>query len=183
MIIIWKDPNRRMHGKLHKRAPYYFRIHYGKQRLVYITKPYTDNPTPNQQASREAFTALRREVARQLHDPKLKAKWQTKFKANPHGYKMLHTYVYAMLKRGETLTQSSTSRDALLRISPVDENQQYIKLSNVPLRRNKPESPKCIRTNIVPLLCVYNGSILPIFLPPRASPHHLYNKRQSYFTA
>ncbi len=106
MIITLHNPTQRLHGKLHKSDPYYFRFHYGKQRLVYMQKDYVDRPTANQQASRQAFTDLRRKVARQLHNPTLRAKWEKRFKTNPQGYKMLHTYVYAQLKAGKTVTQS-----------------------------------------------------------------------------
>ncbi len=98
MIIIWKDPNRRLHGKRHKSDRYYFRVHYGKQRLVHLYKDYVDKPTEAQKAAREQFTELRREVARQLKDPVLRAKWEREFKADKQGYKMLHCYVYAQLK-------------------------------------------------------------------------------------
>ncbi len=93
----------RLHGKRHKRDRFYFRVHYGKQRMVYITKQYVDKPTEKQVSAREAFTELRREVARQLHDPILRARWEARFHQDSQGYKMLHTYVYAMMKRGESV--------------------------------------------------------------------------------
>ncbi len=107
----------RLHGKRHKSDSYYFRWHYGKQRRVCITKEYVDRPTEKQVSAREAFTALRREVARQLKDADLKAAWEARFKKDNEGYKMLHTYVYAMMKRGESVTKSTTCRDALLCVS------------------------------------------------------------------
>ncbi len=103
MTITWKDPNIQLHGKQHKHDNYYFRHHYGKQRIVFSSYQYIDNPTKAQKTAREQFTELRREVARQLKDPILRAKWERKFKANNQGYKMLHTYVYAMLKKGESV--------------------------------------------------------------------------------
>ncbi len=144
MIIKFKDPNRRIHGKLHKCDPFYFRYHYGEQRLVYISKPYIDHPTEKQKASREAFKTLRQEVARQLHDPKLKARWEARFQRDKEGYKMLHTYVYAKLKTGETVTQSPTCRDVIsLRL---------------PQR-------KCRRDAPTPILLIHNHTITPLFLP------------------
>ncbi len=113
MHITLHNPNRRLHGKLHKCDPYYFRFHYGKQRLVFIQKQYIDRPTANQQASRNTFTTIRKEVSRQLHDPILRARWERKFKQEKAGYKFLHTYVYAQLKAGITVTQSSTCQDTL----------------------------------------------------------------------
>ncbi len=98
MYIIWKDPNMRLHGKRHKDDRYYFRWHYGKQRRVCITKEYVDKPTERQISAREAFTELRREVARQLRDAELRSAWMRKFEEDNEGYKMLHTYVYAKLK-------------------------------------------------------------------------------------
>ncbi len=111
MTIIWTDPHMKLHGKRHKSDSFYFRVHYGKQRMVYITKKYVDRPTAAQQASRQAFKELRQEVTRQLHHPILRARWEKRFKQDKEGYKMLHTYVYAKLKAGETVTQTATSRD------------------------------------------------------------------------
>ncbi len=99
MIVIWKDTTLKLHGKRHKSDRYYFRVHYGKQRLVHLYKEYVDKPTEAQKTAREQFTELRREVARQLKDPVLRAKWEKEFKADNQGYKMLHCYVYAMLKK------------------------------------------------------------------------------------
>ncbi len=93
----------KLHGKQHKHDNYYFRHHYGKQRIVFSSYQYIDNPTEAQKTARQQFTKLRREVARQLKDPVLRAKWERKFKADNQGYKMLHTYVYAMLKKGESV--------------------------------------------------------------------------------
>ncbi len=98
MTIEWKDPNMRLHGKRHKRDRYYFRWHYGKQRMVQMSGEYVDKPTERQISAREAFTALRREVARQLRDAELRAEWLRRFEADNEGYKMLHTYVYAKMK-------------------------------------------------------------------------------------
>ncbi len=42
MTITWKDPNMKLHGKRHKRDRYYFRWHYGKQRVVQMSKEYVD---------------------------------------------------------------------------------------------------------------------------------------------
>ncbi len=150
MIIKLKDPNQRLHGKLHKRDPYYFRHHYGEQRLVYIPKPYIDHPTEKQKASREAFKTLRQEVARQLHDPKLKARWEARFKKDPQGYKMLHTYVYAKLKAGVTVTQSPTYRGKLVARLPISHEGK--KQSHAPFRG-------------LGGFVVYSGTILPLFLP------------------
>ncbi len=131
----------RLHGKRHKRDRYYFRWHYGKQRRVYMYKEYVDKPTEKQVSAREAFTVLRREVARQLRDAELRAAWMRRFEADNEGYKMLHTYVYAMMKRGESVAiQSATSRE-----EPV------VRLSRL-----------CTGSS---LLVVYNGGIMPIFFP------------------
>ncbi len=181
MIITFKDPNLRIHGKLHKRDPYYFRVHYGKQRMVYITKEYTDRPTEKQKASRNTFTELRREVARQLHDPTLKARWQAKFQADPQGYKFLHTYVYAQLKAGVTVLVETP----FTRVSPPRPNRP-----SSPRRLSSPSSPSSPRRLILshpienspqktyakdistpyagsdsPILILYNHTILPLFLP------------------
>ncbi len=98
MTIEWKDPNMRLHGKRHKGDRYYFRWHYGKQRVVQMAREYVDKPTEAQVSAREAFTALRREVARQLRDERLRGEWLRRFEDDNEGYKMLHTYVYAKLK-------------------------------------------------------------------------------------
>ncbi len=112
MIIEWKDPNMKLHGKRHKSDRYYFRVHYGKQRLVHLYKEYVDKPTEAQKTAREEFTEMRREVARQLKDPVLRAKWERKFEADNQGYKMLHCYVYAMLKRSATEAINTSSEGA-----------------------------------------------------------------------
>ncbi len=98
MIIIWKDPNMKLHGKRHKRNRFYFRWHYGKQRRVCMYTEYVDKPTEKQVSAREAFTELRREVARQLRDAVLREAWERRFAEDNEGYKFLHTYVYAKLK-------------------------------------------------------------------------------------
>ncbi len=161
MIIKFKDPNRRIHGKLHKRDPYYFRYHYGEQRLVYMVKPYIDCPTEKQKASRQAFTELRQEVARQLHDPILRTRWEARFKRDPQGYKMLHTYVYAKLKAGETVTVE-TRRWCVSPNNPVGLPNEPLTL---PMLGNKGDVQKGVSTSIVPVIVVYNGYIIPMFLP------------------
>ncbi len=171
MKIKLKDPNLRIHGKLHKRDPYYFRHHYGEQRLVYISKPYIDCPTEKQKASRQAFTALRKEVARQLHDPVLRTRWEAHFHQDPQGYKMLHTYVYAKLKAGENIA----CRDALLCVSPNVPQEQKQQIDNsLPTRENNRDAQKSVSTsgaargrqpNIA--LLVAKGVIMPIFLPSK----------------
>ncbi len=113
MTIIWKDTTLKLHGKRHKGDRYYFRWHYGKQRVVQISREYVDKPTEAQESAREAFTELRREVARQLRDAELRARWEARFKKDNEGYKMLHTYVYAMMKRGERVA----CRDAIYCVS------------------------------------------------------------------
>ncbi len=165
MIITLKDPNLRIHGKLHKCDPYYFRVHYGKQRLVYIKKEYIDRPTENQKASRNTFTERRREVARQLHDPILKARWQAKFQADPQGYKFLHTYVYAQLKAGVTITQSTTCRDALLCVSPhgtLFHQHRLCKRCSL-----EGDAKKGVPTSVTqkPVFMLWDGVMVPIFLP------------------
>ncbi len=143
MYIIWKDPNMKLHGKRHKRDSYYFRVHYGKQRLVYITKEYVDKPTEAQKNAREAFTELRREVARQLRDERLRAEWVRRFEADNEGYKMLHTYVYAMMKRGESVIQEMSLNKSLM------ETQQAASL----------------HIDKQPILMLWNGTMVPLFLP------------------
>ncbi len=147
MTIEWKDPHIKLHGKRRKGDSYYFRWHYGKQRMVHISCAYVDKPTEKQKSAREAFAELRREVARQLRDAELRAKWMRKFEADNEGYKMLHTYVYAKLKAGETVTQSPTCRDAIHRVS----------MSKT--------SPKQETQYMASLLVVYDHTIIPIFLP------------------
>ncbi len=170
MIIKFKDPNRRIHGKLHKCDPFYFRYHYGEQRLVYISKPYIDRPTERQKTSREAFTALRKEVARQLHDPILKARWEARFKRDKEGYKMLHTYVYAKLKAGETVMQSSTSRDALqARLSPKATGRDET-VARLPQKACLPISHEESNQSHAPFrglggFIIHNHTITPLFLP------------------
>ncbi len=171
MTIIWKDPHMRLHGKRHKTDSCYYRWHYGKQRVVYITKEYVDKPTENQKSAREAFTELRREVARQLKDENLRIEWMRRFEADNEGYKMLHTYVYAKLKAGETVTQSPTCRDALLCVSlnvPQEHNQHTS--NNLPILVNKRDAQKGVSTPVAaqgvqPILLLYHRTITPLFLP------------------
>ncbi len=164
MIIKFKDPNRRIHGKLHKCDSFYFRFHYGEQRLVYISKPYIDHPTERQKTSREAFTALRKEVARQLHDPKLKARWEARFQRDKEGYKMLHTYVYAKLKAGETVMQSSTSRDALQARLPQKTTGRNEPLARLSISHEGEKQSHAPFRGLGGLL-IYNHTITPLFLP------------------
>ncbi len=174
MKIKLKDPNLRLHGKLHKRDPYYFRHHYGEQHLIFISTPYIDRPTEKQKASRQAFTALRKKVARQLHDSKLKARWEARFHQDPQGYKMLHTYVYAMMKRGECVTQSPTCRDALLCVSPDNPIGLPDKLLTLPMLGNKGDAQNGVSTSIAApnsqsniMLLVVEGMMVPLFLPSK----------------
>ncbi len=143
MTIIWKDTTLKLHGKRHKNDRYYFRWHYGKQRMVHVVTEYVDKPTEAQKNAREAFTELRKEVARQLHDPILRARWEARFKKDPQGYKMLHTYVYAMMKAGETIA----CRDA----------QKSVVSTSGAVRGGQP--------NIT--LLVVKDVIVPIFLPSK----------------
>ncbi len=152
MYIIWKDPNMRLHGKRHKRDSYYFRWHYGKQRIVHISHEYIDKPTQKQQSARDSFTVLRKEVARQLHDPTLRARWEARFRADKQGYKMLHTYVYAMLKQGESVT----CNDTMHRISASTPSPTTA-LNNTMLQA----TPSTLS------LFVVAGTIIPIFNPQR----------------
>ncbi len=141
----------KLHGKRHKRDRFYFRHHYGKQRIVYIQKEYTDRPTENQKASRNTFTTIRKEVSRQLKDEQLKARWQAKFQADPQGYKFLHTYVYAQLKAGITVLVETP----FMRVSSQPQSSR----DAGPLRLPHPQS------NNGPTLIIYNHTILPLFLP------------------
>ncbi len=144
----------RLHGKRRKRDSYYFRWHYGKQRVVYVTKEYVDKPTEAQKSARESFAELRREVARQLRDAELREKWMRRFEADNEGYKMLHTYVYAKLKApqphkgGVCAEQAPTCRDAINCVS-----------TSTPIRKET--------QSMASLLVVHNGMILPIFLPSK----------------
>ncbi len=154
MIIIWNDPNKRVHGKLHKRDTYYFRFHYGKQRLVQYTHQYVDNPTEAQLSAREKFKAIRREVARQLHDPILRAKWERKFKDNPLKYKMLHTYVFAQLKK-QSVEQIQENQPPFIHI--LEEKKRSIK------DHKKIVNPS--NSVRISSFIIYKHTILPIFLP------------------
>ncbi len=181
MYITWKDPNMKLHGKQHKRDCFYFRWHYGKQRIVQYTHEYIDRPTEKQKASRQTFTTLRKEVARQLHDPILHARWEARFKQDKEGYKMLHTYVYAKLKAGETVIQSPTCRDTIYRVSyvPLVETSALRPLLRgnehphveTPISGCTPRavstskaSPKQ-ETQYITSLLVVNGVIIPLSLP------------------
>ncbi len=161
MTIEWKDPNMRLHGKRHKRDRFYFRVHYGKQRVVQMSREYVDKPTEKQVSAREAFTELRREVARQLRDAELRARWEARFKRDNEGYKMLHTYVYAKMRRGESVA----CRDAIYCVSKNTENEPNT-------------SVKQIETQyIASLLVVYNHALIPIFLPdqvPKQKERQVY---------
>ena len=90
------------HGKMNKADNYYYRYHYGKERKVKIHKEYVDRPTENQKKSRKDFTLRRQEVSRQLCEQEIRAKWEERF-AKQSRYKLLHTYVYAMLTQEEKL--------------------------------------------------------------------------------
>ncbi len=150
MYIEWEDPYMRLHGKRHKNDSFYFRWHYGKQRMVQIYKEYVDKPTEGQKSAREAFTELRREVARQLRDAELRERWMQRFEEDSEGYKMLHTYVYAQLKAGVTVTQSPTCRDALLRVSPnVPQEHNQHTSNDLPILDNKGDAQKGVSTSCV----------------------------------
>ncbi len=179
MTIIWKDTTLKLHGKRHKRDRYYFRWHYGKQRRVWISKEYVDRPTEKQVSAREAFTALRREVARQLRDAELRAAWMRRFEADNEGYKMLHTYVYAKLKasplqlppRGESDVTAeeqkfrSTEVRRFGRGCVVDEGDAINGVSTA--RRESNHALLNRETHDERLLIVHNGFITPIFLPSK----------------
>ncbi len=186
MTIIWKDPNIRLHGKRHKCDRYYFRWHYGKQRVVQVVAEYVDKPTERQKSAREAFTELRREVARQLHAPTLRARWEARFKKDPQGYKMLHTYVYAKLKAGEAVA----CRDELLCVSPNVPQEYHQQTYNIlPMLGNKGDAQKGVSTNIVArggrpniALLVVDGGITPLFLPsqvPKTKHMHIKQTRDA----
>ncbi len=165
MTIIWKDPHMRLHGKRHKTDSCYYRWHYGKQRRVWISKEYVDRPTEKQVSAREAFTALRREVARQLRDADLRAEWLRRFEADNEGYKMLHTYVYAMMKRGERVAVetrrwcvSDPARDV-----GVNHETHHRRVSTVnPHQETRYMAGRGAQPVVVIL---YNGHLLPLFLP------------------
>ncbi len=146
-----KNPNEQWHGKRKKRDHYYFRFHYGKQRIVCLYKEYIDKPTERQKASRKDFTTLRREVARQLHDPILRMRWEKRFQNDKEGYKMLHTYVYAQMKAGISVMQSPTCRDAIHCLSK--NASQY------------PQKCYTAARDMQPFIVLCNGTITPIFLP------------------
>ncbi len=160
MTVEWKDPNMRLHGKRRKSDSYYFRWHYGKQRRVWISKEYVDRPTEKQVSAREAFTELRREVARQLRDAVLREAWERRFAEDNEGYKMLHTYVYAKMKassdspvRRERAQQEDTYHPCE-RCSPKGDAQKGVSTSG-----------RMQRSHAMTSLLVWNGVIVPIFLP------------------
>ncbi len=181
----------RLHGKRHKSDSCYFRWHYGKQRVVSIRKEYVDKPTERQKSAREAFTELRREVARQLKDEKLRIEWMRRFEADNEGYKMLHTYVYAKMKAGVTVTQSPTCRDVIVLLLPqrkcrrdanlwlhasccvslnVPQEHNQHTSNNLPILGNKRDAQKGVSTPVAargvqPILLLYNHTITPLFLP------------------
>ncbi len=142
----------KLHGKRHKSDSYYFRWHYGKQRRVCITKEYVDKPTEKQVSAREACTALRREVARQLRDADLRAAWMRRFEADNEGYKMLHTYVYAKLKRGETVVTKATGTTGATKATMSS------------MRRGNALISTTYAGSELPILVLWNGVIVPIFL-------------------
>ncbi len=154
MYIVWKDPNMRLHGKQHKGDCFYFRWHYGKQRMVHVVAEYVDKPTEKQVSAREAFTALRREVSRQLRNAELRAAWMRRFEADNEGYKFLHTYVYAMMKQGVSVTQSTTCRDGIHAVSQSTTKTIHETACMPSLHVSQP-----------PIIIVHNGTIVPIFLP------------------
>ncbi len=176
MKVTLKDPNRRIHGKLHKCDSFYFRFHYGEQHLIPITQPYIDRPTENQKASRQAFTTLRKEVARQLHDPVLKARWEARFKQDKEGYKMLHTYVYAKLKSGVTVTQSPTCRDALQARLPQKTTGRDEPVARLPISHEESKQSHAPFRGLGGLI-LYNHTIIPIFLTYVYSARHSCSKR------
>ncbi len=174
MKVKLKDPNRRIHGKLHKCDSFYFRVHYGEQHLIYISKPYIDRPTEKQKASRESFKAIRQEVARQLHDPQVRLRWEQRFKADNQGYKMLHTYVYAKLKAGETVTQSPTRRDVIsLRLPQrkyrrdATHRDSYAPLIETSALRRLLRGNEHPQDATPPIIILSNGVLIPLFFPYR----------------
>ncbi len=145
----------RLHGKRHKRDRYYFRWHYGKQRRVYMYTEYVDKPTERQKSAREAFTALRREVARQLRDAELRAAWMRRFEADNEGYKMLHTYVYAKMKQSP-LQLPLQGESAELTPVVMTETDEAAETTGTTEKETQ---------YVASLLMLYNGVIMPIFLP------------------
>ncbi len=162
-----------LHGKRHKSDRFYFRWHYGKQHLVQYTHQYIDKPTESQKTARKAFTELRKEVARQLKDEQLKAAWQSKFKADSKGYKFLHTYVYAQLKAGVTVTyrdvpvahlpHPQSYRDAFLCASPNE--TQFHQHHPCKHYSRKESAQKSFPTDVAPIIMVWNNTLIPLFLP------------------
>ncbi len=164
MTIIWEDTTLKLHGKRHKDDRYYFRWHYGKQRVVQMSREYVDKPTERQKSAREAFTELRREVARQLRDAELRSAWMRKFEEDNEGYRMLHTYVYAKLEvtaespiERESAEQSPTSRDeAVYHLS-----RRYTDIRN----GVETQYTASLQTDKAPILLLYNHTVMPLFLP------------------
>ncbi len=186
MTIKWTDENMKLHGKRHKGDSYYFRWHYGKQRVVQMTCEYVDKPTEAQKNAREAFTELRREVARQLRDERLRAEWLRRFEADNEGYKMLHTYVYAKLapqppKGGACAQQNTTCRDAIDGVSQSTTKTIHetacmpsLPVGTLKTLHKQETHIKGVSTSWVNTetqymasLLVYNGVILPLFLPSK----------------
>lgn len=172
MYITWKDPNMKLHGKQHKRDCFYFRWHYGKQRIVQYTHEYIDRPTEKQKASRQTFTTLRKEVARQLHDPILHARWEARFKQDKEGYKMLHTYVYAKLKAGETVILVPTGRDEPVARLPRRCAASSLQVADKITKRetryiaslHTGTAGKSARRNEITSLLMVDGRIISLFL-------------------
>ncbi len=154
MIIVWKDPNMRLHGKRHRNDRYYFRWHYGKQRRVCMYKEYVDKPTEKQVSAREAFTELRREVSRQLRDERLRAAWMRRFEADNEGYKFLHTYVYAKMKAEQGQTEVTETSGATETTGSVGKEQNF-----------RSAEVQKFRDWEAAVIMLWNGAIVPIFLP------------------
>ncbi len=196
MTIEWKDPNMKLHGKRHKGDSYYFRWHYGKQRVVQMVKEYVDKPTERQTSAREAFAELRREVARQLQNAELRSAWMRKFEADNEGYKMLHTYVYAKLKKSplqlplqgerclvaengatETIKSTTTSmRRGNALVSTSGEQQRCMK--GVSTNRVNIETRYMAARGVQPIIVVYEGIIMPLFLRGEIPKDSTYQKRE-----
>ncbi len=184
----------RLHGKRHKSDCFYFRWHYGKQRRVCLYKEYVDKPTEKQVSAREAFTALRREVSRQLRDAVLREAWERRFAEDNEGYKFLHTYVYAKVKAeqgqagttetsGAAETTGSVGKEQNFRSAEVQrcrsaevqkfrgvEVQKFRgvegqKFRGVEVQRGRNAEVQRGRKSELPVILVYNGTVLPIFLP------------------
>ncbi len=173
----------RLHGKRHKDDRYYFRWHYGKQRVVQMARKYVDKPTERQVSAREAFTELRREVARQLQDAELRSAWMRKFEEDNEGYKMLHTYVYAMMKKsplqlppqGESCVAETTKATRATEVTKTTmasmrRGNALVSTSRVQETRHEACSRKKGAStpyagSELPILVVHDGVIVPVFLP------------------